>query len=71
VEAGKGERLPTPGDLRLVHVAAAVTLAKAVCRAPSEFVSKGPLCNGSFKSYQPGSLEGEALIAAALRPVTG
>ncbi len=74
VEAGQGELLPPAGDLRLVHVAAAVNLAKAACRSqPADAAPalKGRLCNHTFASYTPEEgLEGEKLFAELIKPAT-
>jgi hypothetical protein len=75
VEGGKGKVLPPAGELRLVHVAAAVNLAKAACQsqppdAPPAL--KGRLCRGAFLAYtSEEGLEGEKLFAEVLKPVTG
>ena len=74
LEAGKGQMLPPAGDLRLVHIAAAVNLAKAACQSQATDAPpalKGRLCNGAFAPYSPEEgLEGEKLFAALLKPMT-
>lgn len=75
VEAGKGKLLPPAGDLRLVHVAAAVTLARAACQSQPEDAPpalKGKLCNDAFAAYKPDAeLEGARLFGDLLKPVNG
>ena len=75
VEAGKGKMLPPAGDLRLVHLAAAVNLAKAACQSQPQDAPpalRGRLCNGAFATYSPEEgLEGEKVFAELMKPVTG